>query len=92
MGSNGSDKSCFLLFAYDYYYPSGGAADCLGVFRTLEEAEQAYKGDQEAAEVAVIHGGRLEVVSRGFSTPNREPRKVEWSRESEVEPASLAIH
>jgi len=34
----------FLLFAGDFYYPSGGMDDLRGAFETLDDAKAAHHG------------------------------------------------
>jgi hypothetical protein len=36
----------FILFGFDYYYPSGGWDDMLGTFTSLEEAQDAVAVDR----------------------------------------------
>jgi hypothetical protein len=73
--------SSFVLFAYDWNSRCSGDRDCIQTFPTLEEAEQAYKGEQDAAEVAVIRDECLTVISRGFKDRSAMPRQIRWSRE-----------
>ena len=59
----------FILFAYDQYYPEGGADDSLGVYDTLDLAEAAfdnhpYANHRDYVMVASIVGQNLVIVSR----------------------------
>lgn len=36
-----SNNTVYLLFGFDTYYPVGGFNDLVGVFATLEEAQEA---------------------------------------------------
>jgi hypothetical protein len=71
----------FVLFAYDWNSSCSSDRSCIHTFPTLEEAEQAYKGEQDAAEVAVIREECLTVISRGFIDRSAMPRQIRWSRE-----------
>jgi 6-phosphogluconolactonase (cycloisomerase 2 family) len=73
----------FVLFAYDWNSAQNRDRDSLQAFPTLKEAEEAYKGEQDAAEIAIIRNGALTVISRGFVNRNITPRQVQWSREIE---------
>lgn len=73
----------FILFAYDWNYSHHGERDCQQAFPTLRDAEQSYQGKQDAAEVAIIEGGSLKVVSRGFANRHVVPQQIQWSRSVE---------
>lgn len=51
----------FLLFAHALATPRGGAADCVGIYETVEQAEQAAV-DGEVCEIAENRDGRLVVI------------------------------
>ena len=75
--------NAFILFAYDWNYSHDGERDCQQAFPTLREAEQAYQGTQDAAEVAIIEDGSLRVISRGFANRRVVPQQIQWSRSVE---------
>jgi len=67
----------YLLFAGDDYFPAGGMGDFVGVFETLEEAQEEGLlvlkdahlaprdrwGVDKWAHIAVFEGGTLKLVS-----------------------------
>lgn len=52
----------FLLFAHDLRAPRGGAADCVGVFGSVVDAEAAAPEGYEVVEIAQVRGGDLVVI------------------------------
>jgi hypothetical protein len=47
---NSSAYKRFMVFIYERYYPSGGLADCVGDFDTIEEAEAFMKEHRSRSE------------------------------------------
>jgi hypothetical protein len=78
-GSRGSGT--FLLFVYNWNHSHDSEKDSLETFSTLTEAEQAYSGRQDAAEVAIVRDGYLQVISR--ANRKRSTQQVQWLRETE---------
>lgn len=70
----------YLLFAFNQWYPCGGVNDFRGVFSSLEAAESAFNGDVDEAQVALIDGDQLVIVSEGWGRPNSTPRIIQWTR------------
>ncbi len=68
---------CYLLFAGSNYHPSGGAADFVKAFATLEEAKAYFEASPRGADwarIACLDGDTLvEVCSCGRFT------RSEWS-------------
>ena len=56
----------FFLFAFDGYYPAGGANDFVGVFPTRAEAEAAWDLYHDYAEVVQFVDNKLKPVSDGY--------------------------
>lgn len=65
----------YFLFAYEYYYPSGGVHDLVGIYDSLSEAKEAYKKNPPkdgVAEIYVFYMGSFRLVSEWTGTPWRD--------------------
>jgi hypothetical protein len=58
----------FIAFGYRGYYPGGGCGDCVGVFDSLDEANEAIEKHQL--------GEVLEIPSLLVHHPNRDGHKT----------------
>ncbi|MES2465181.1 MAG: hypothetical protein V4671_31830 [Armatimonadota bacterium] len=73
----------FLLFTYNWNHSKDRDNDSVRSFATLQEAEQAYAGTQNAAEVAVVQNGELRVISRSAAGSPNNPRTIQWRRDQD---------
>ena len=71
----------FLLFTYNWNHSRDRDNDSVRSFATLQEAEQAFAGTQNAAEVAVVQNGELRVISRSAADRHGAAQTIQWRRD-----------